>query len=438
MYSGETAPSGAEGALHMKLSGKRTGYGRNSGKPNGTEEAIPAKREESFRFTNGGALITGAPPFFSVLCAGNQKRKDFCMEKKTPLYETHVQSGGKIVPFAGYLLPVQYSSITAEHMAVRTQAGLFDVSHMGEITLEGEDALATVQQLVTNNCDGMYDGQVRYSPMCNPNGGVIDDLLVYRRSENSYLLVVNAANREKDAAWIESHLIGGTRFNDISDSVAQIALQGPKSHEILTQIADDEQLPKKYYSFREHVSVAGIDCLVSKTGYTGESGYELYTANENAAKLWDALIGVGESFGLIPCGLGARDTLRLEASMPLYGHEMNDEISPLETGLGFFVKLDKDDFIGKSAILERGEPKIKRVGLELTGRGIARDGDAVFSGGVRVGTVSSGTMCPYLKKAVAMALVQTDSLNIGDEAEIEVRGRRIAAKVIPLPFYKKA
>lgn len=359
------------------------------------------------------------------------------LDIKTPLYDMHLKYGGKVVPFAGHLLPIQYGSgITAEHMAVRTAAGLFDVSHMGEIVLKGPDALENIQYLMTNDCANMADGQVRYSPMCNENGGVIDDLLIYKKRDNNYLLVVNAANHEKDAVWIKSHVSGDCVFEDISADTAQIALQGPKALEIITKLVDVETLPVKYYSFTDGVLVGGLECLVSRTGYTGEDGYELYTANENAAELWERLMTAGSDSGLIPCGLGARDTLRLEAGMPLYGHEMDDTITPFETGLGFFVKMSKDDFIGKAALQAKGEPQIKRIGLELTDRGIARSGDKVFLGEVEIGTVSSGTMCPFIKKAVAMALVTRSSVTQGDVVELDVRGRKLKAAVVKLPFYK--
>ena len=360
------------------------------------------------------------------------------LDLKTPLYDTHVKYGGKLVPFAGYLLPVQYGSgISAEHIAVRTAAGLFDVSHMSEVTLEGKDALANVQHLVTNDCGGMIDGQVKYSPMCNENGGVVDDLLVYKKRDDSYMLVINAANHDKDVDWMQNRIFGECVFRDISGNVAQLALQGPESFAIITKLVEPEKLPVKYYSFTENVDVGGIICLVSKTGYTGEDGYELYTANEDAAPLWEKLMAAGTPSGLIPCGLGARDTLRLEAAMPLYGHEMNDVITPFETGIGAYVKMDKPDFIGKSALKIKGEPQIKRIGLELTDRGIARQGDKVFSGAREIGTVTSGTMCPFIKRAVAMALVETGSTEEGGGLEIDVRGRRLKAKVVKLPFYKK-
>ena len=247
------------------------------------------------------------------------------MEKKTPLYDNHVALGGKIVPFGGYLLPVQYETgVIKEHMAVRTEAGLFDVSHMGELMLTGPDALKNVQKVTTNDMSGMYDGQVRYSPMCNEQGGVVDDILVYKVHDEAYLLVVNASNKDKDAAWIAGHVSGDVKFEDISESVAQVALQGPNAVPILAALAADEQIPKKYYSFVKEADVKGIKCLISRTGYTGELGYELYCAAEDGPKLWNLLLETGKEFDMIPCGLGARDTLRLEAAMPLYGHEMDD------------------------------------------------------------------------------------------------------------------
>jgi len=370
------------------------------------------------------------------------------MEKKTPLYESHEKAGGKIVPFAGYLLPVQYETgVITEHMAVRTSAGLFDVSHMGEVTLKGKDALKNVQNLVTNDCSKMLDGQVKYSPMCNDYGGVVDDLLVYRKKEDEYLIVINAANRLKDVEWMRWHLSGEVEFKDISDEVAQLALQGPRSKELLCKLTDEAALPVKYYSFSEHVSVDGIDCLVSRTGYTGEDGYELYCSNEDAVKLWNSILRAGNYVGgkaeredeniIIPCGLGARDTLRLEAAMPLYGHEMDDTISPLETGLSFAVKLDKEDFIGKKGIISRGTPRTARVGLNITGRGIAREHCPIYSGEKLLGTTTSGTHCPFLGHPVAMAILPIEYSTIGTEVEIDVRGRRIRAEVVPLPFYKR-
>ena len=361
------------------------------------------------------------------------------MEKKTPLYACHERAGGKMVPFAGYLLPVQYKTgVIAEHMAVRTACGLFDVSHMGEVILKGADALHNLQRLLTNDMSGMADGRVRYSPMCNDEGGVVDDLIAYKIADGSYLIVVNAANREKDVAWMRDHLVGDVSLTDISERVAQLALQGPKAQAILVKLADDADIPKKYYSFVREAHVGGMPCLISRTGYTGEDGFELYCACEDAPRLWNLLLEAGAPEGLIPCGLGARDTLRLEAAMPLYGHEMNDAITPLETGLGMFVKLQKEEpFIGRDAILQKGEPAIARVGLRMTGRGIAREHCAVYRDGQKIGETTSGTHCPYLGHAVAMALVKTGNEAPGTAVEVDVRGRRIAAEVVPLPFYKR-
>lgn len=359
------------------------------------------------------------------------------MELKTPLYDCHAAAGGKIVPFAGYLLPVQYETgVIAEHMAVRTKAGLFDVSHMGEVVYTGPDALANLNRLLTNDFTGMYDGQVRYSPMCYENGGVVDDLIVYKYHGEKYMVVVNAANRHKDVAWMREHLAGNVSFEDISDSVAQIALQGPLSKEILLRVTEEARIPQPYYSFVPKAAVGGISCILSRTGYTGEAGYELYCANQDAPKLWNLLLETGNDLGLIPCGLGARDTLRLEAAMPLYGHEMDETIDPMETGLGFAVKLAKEDFIGKQGIVAKGSLKRKRVGLKVTGRGIIREHETVFAQGKEIGFTTSGTHCPFLGYAVAMAILETDFTEPGTQVEVEVRGRRIAAEVVKLPFYK--
>ena len=361
------------------------------------------------------------------------------MERKTPLYEVHVSEGGKMVPFAGYLLPVQYpTGILAEHEAVRTQAGLFDVSHMGEVMFTGPTALASVNHLITNDYSTLKTGRMRYGILCNDHGGCIDDLIVYKFGDEEYYVVVNAANREKDFAHMAANALPGTTVEDISDNIAQLALQGPRSRDILARIADPGELPEKYYSFKRHVSVAGMDCLVSQSGYTGEFGYEIYTAPENATLLWQAIRGAGEEFGLLPCGLGARDTLRLEASMPLYGHEMDDQVTPLEANLGFGVKLGKEEFIGRDALLAAGDLARIRVGLVATGRGIIREHQDVYVGDEHVGTTTSGTFAPHLKKAVAMALVDVAHSEVGTEVEVNVRGSRIPARIVPMPFYKHA
>ena len=359
------------------------------------------------------------------------------MERKTPLYDRHAAAGGKLVPFAGWLLPVQYSGIIAEHMAVRTACGLFDVSHMGELELRGKDALAVLNRLMTNDFGGMYVGQARYSLMCNERGGVVDDLIVYKLSDTRYLIVVNAANHDKDRDWIADRLGGDCVMEDRSDRVAQLALQGPRAEGILRRLTRD--IPEKPYSAVPEGSVAGISCMVSRTGYTGEDGFELYCASADAPALWDALMDAGRDDGLIPCGLGARDTLRLEAAMPLYGHELSDDINPYEAGLGMFVKQDKPEFIGK-AVLEHARPvRRRRVGLRMTGRGIAREGCPVYDGGGRmIGTVTSGTHCPYLGRAAAMALLDASCTEPGTQVMVEIRGKKIGAELVPLPFYKRA
>lgn len=360
------------------------------------------------------------------------------MELKTPLYEEHVKAGGKMVPFAGYSLPVQYpAGVMKEHMAVRTAAGLFDVSHMGEIICTGEDAKANLQKLLTNDYTKIKDGQAKYSPMCNEQGGTVDDLIVYRKSEEEYLIVVNAANKDKDYRWMLDHQFGNVTFTDVSDQYAQLALQGPKALDILRKLTSEEYIPQKYYHAVFDAKVADIPCIVSKTGYTGEDGVELYLASEYAPQMWNALLEAGKEEGLIPCGLGARDTLRMEAAMPLYGHEMNEEVTPLETGLNFAVKMAKEDFIGKKALEEQGEPKRERIGMKVTGRGIIREEQKVAFEGEVIGTTTSGTHCPYLGYPIAMALVETGKVKTGDKVEVEVRGRTVEAEVVDLPFYKR-
>ena len=358
------------------------------------------------------------------------------MEQRTPLYDIHLALKGKMVTFAGYSLPIQYTGIIEEHMETRQRAGLFDVSHMGELLLCGPGAVQTLNHICSNDFTGLTPGRVRYSPMLNADGGVIDDLLVYCLDIERYWLVVNAGNREKDVGWIKSNLVGEVTFEDISDSIGQIALQGPQSAEILKKLTPEELIPQKYYSFVEKAEVGGIPCLISRTGYTGSFGYEIYCGAEDTPAIWTKIMEAGADIGITPCGLGARDTLRLEAAMPLYGHEMNEEISPLEAGLDFAVKLDKQDFIGKDALVKKGEPTITRVGLKMTGRGIAREGCVVLAGDKPVGTVSSGTHLPYMNGAYAMALIEKNYAALGTEVVVDVRGRKVEAQVVPIPFYK--
>jgi aminomethyltransferase len=368
--------------------------------------------------------------------------------RKTPLYQWHESHGGRMVPFAGYSLPVQYEKgIIAEHNAVRNRAGLFDVSHMGELVISGKDALQNIQYLVTNDFSKMKTGRVRYTLLCNEKGGILDDLVVYKMDENLYMLVVNASNREKDAAWIRSRLSGAVSFDDISENLSQIALQGPLSEAILSSVSN--AIPLKYYSFIERGKFGDISCMVSRTGYTGEDGFELYCKNEDAPLLWEKLLAAGKNVALsqgeaelIPCGLGARDTLRLEAGMPLYGHEMDETSTPFEAGLSFAVKMEKPDFIGKAALEGKTSPSRIRVGIEITGRGIVREAAPVFYQGRQIGITTSGSFCPYLEKAFAMAFVDVENVvpgtwHLGTAVEAEVRGRMIEGKICAIPFYKR-
>ena len=358
--------------------------------------------------------------------------------RKTPLYEEHLRCGGKMVEFGGYLLPVQYQAgVIKEHMAVRTACGLFDVSHMGEVLVEGADAVKYLNHLLTNDYTVMKEGKARYSPMCMENGGTVDDLIVYKISDERYFVVVNAANREKDVDWMQSHLAGDVTVTDVSDNYGQIALQGPKAEEILRRLAAKEDIPSGYYSAVFDGKVGEIGCIISRTGYTGEDGFEFYMDAALAPKMWNLLLETGREEGLIPCGLGARDTLRLEAAMPLYGHELSADISPKAAGLGTFVKFDKEEFIGKEALEAEGIPARRRVGLKVTGKGIIREHQEVMIGDRLVGMTTSGTHLPYLGYPAAMAMLDQDIPAEGAEVEAVVRGRRVAAVTVKLPFYHR-
>ena len=359
------------------------------------------------------------------------------MGKRTPLHDWHESHKGKMVSFAGFILPIQYETgLITEHCAVRKKAGIFDISHMGELVISGSGALETVQRLFTNDFANMADGRVRYTLMCNEQGGIIDDMVVYKMAEDRYFLVVNASNREKDAAWIHNHLGPAAFLEDLSDSYGQIALQGPASTAILASISDT--VPQKYYSFIENGKACGIDCIISQTNYTGEEGYEFYCKTSDTETLWVKLLEAGKSSGLVPCGLGARDTLRLEAAMPLYGHEMNETINPFEAALSFAIKMSKKGFIGKKALEGKEKPERIRVGLNVTGKGIIREQCPVFCKGEKIGVTTSGTFLPYLKQAMAMALLSSEHSELGLKVEADVRGKMIEAEICALPFYKKA
>ena len=359
--------------------------------------------------------------------------------KKTPLYDEHVKLGAKMIEFVGWWMPVQYTSIIEEHMKVRKEVGLFDVSHMGEIIVEGPDAFKFLQRLVTNDVGKAVGNRVVYSPMCYPDGGTVDDLLIYPQGENKYLLVVNAANTDKDYEWMKEQAAGmNVEIKNISPEVGQIAIQGPKALEVLQSITDVDLAPMKFYTWT-HGKVAGIETLlISRTGYTGEDGFEVYVEASKTPEIWRKLLEVGKTAGIAPCGLGARDTLRFEASLPLYGHELSPTISPLEAGLDRFVALEKGDFIGREALLaQKQNPKRQLVGLEMIDRGIPRQDYPVTKGGKEIGQVTSGSYCAYVNKNLANALVAYGSVNVGDEVEVVIRGKGNKAKVVPLPFYKR-
>ena len=360
--------------------------------------------------------------------------------KKTPLYETHLKYGGRIVEFGGWSLPVQYSGIKDEHQAVRTKAGLFDVSHMGEVLVEGSDALAFVQRLITNDASKLAINQILYSPMCYNDGGTVDDLLVYKQAEDRYLLVINAANIDKDWNWMQENAQGfHMNLTNLSDDTAQLALQGPQAERILSQLTTAPLSEIKYYWFMSDVVVAGKKVLVSRTGYTGEDGFEIYCAPADAAFLWEAIMEAGQPDGLLPAGLGCRDTLRFEACLPLYGHELSATISPIEAGIGFFVKLNKGDYNGREALeaQKTNGPKRKVAGFEMIDRGVARAEYPVWAEGKCIGVVTTGSYAPSLDKNLGLALIEAGYAQAGQKIEIEIRGKHIAAQVITKPFYKR-
>ncbi len=362
--------------------------------------------------------------------------------KQTPLFEVYKKSGAKVIDFGGWALPVQFSSILDEHEAVRKEAGLFDVSHMGEVLVEGTDAESYINYLVTNDVTKLSINQAQYTAMCYPDGGTVDDLLVYKLENEKYLLVINASNIEKDYEWMKQHVKGDMTLQNISKTIVQLAIQGPKAEGILQKLTETDLSEIRSFNFAQHVNLDGItDVLVSRTGYTGEDGFELYLSAVQVEALWEKLLEVGSEDGLKPCGLGARDTLRLEARLALYGQELLSDISPLEAGIGFAVKTNKEsDFIGKTALSAQKEAGLKRklVGIEVTGRGIPRHGYKVVSeGGEDIGVVTSGTQSPSLKKSIGLALISAEHSEVGTPLKVEIRNKQIDAVVVKTPFYKK-
>ncbi|MCA1555134.1 MAG: glycine cleavage system aminomethyltransferase GcvT [Acidobacteria bacterium] len=363
--------------------------------------------------------------------------------KQTPLNAAHRQLGGRMVDFGGWDMPVQYPAGTVEeHLRTRRRCGLFDVSHMGEIEVRGAEAIAFVNRLCSNDVTKLVDGQAHYSALTTPEGTVVDDLLVYRFAEDHLLLVVNAGTTGKDWDWINAHRGDeALELTNRSADFCQIAVQGPDALRILQTLTETPLEEIKYYHFREG-AVDGVPAIISRTGYTGEDGFEVYAASEKAVQLWDRLLeagGHGTPEGILPCGLAARNTLRLEAAMALYGHEIDETTTLFEANLGWICKLGKGDFTGRERLAQQKAEGVKRklVGFEVTDRGIARDGYDVSVGGEKVGHVTSGSPAPYLKKNIGLAYVPVTHANVGQEIHIDVRGRPVAARIVPVPFYKR-
>lgn len=356
--------------------------------------------------------------------------------KTTALTNKHIELGAKMVPFAGYNMPVQYTGVNEEHATVREAVGVFDVSHMGEFILKGEKALELIQKVTSNDASKLSPGKAQYSCLPNNEGGIVDDLLVYMVDENYYILVVNASNIEKDWNWISKHNTFGVEMTDISDETSLFAVQGPKAVATLQKLTDVNLSEIPYYSFSKG-KFAGFDnVIISATGYTGAGGFELYVNNKDAAKVWDAIFEAGAEYGIKPIGLAARDTLRLEMGFALYGNDINDSTSPLEAGLGWITKFTKD-FINADALKQQKEAGVKKklVGFELIDRGIPRhDYPIVDEGGSQIGIVTSGTMSPTMKKAIGLGYVPTEFATIGSEIFIDIRNQKIKAKVVKYPF----
>jgi aminomethyltransferase len=358
--------------------------------------------------------------------------------KNIALNEIHIKAGAKMVPFAGYNMPVQYAGINAEHETVRKGVGVFDVSHMGEFILKGDKALELIQRVSSNDASKLYDGKVQYACLPNTNGGIVDDLLVYRIDEKTYMLVVNASNIEKDWNWISGYNTDGVDMKDISDRTSLLAVQGPKAAEALQSLTDIDLGSMEYYTFNKG-KFAGIDnVLVSATGYTGAGGFELYVDNAHAEQIWGAIFKAGEPFGIKPIGLGARDTLRLEMGFCLYGNDIDDHTSPLEAGLGWVTKFTKD-FTNSAALQQQKLDGVKQklVGFEMVDRGIPRhDYEIVDGDGNTIGKVTSGTQSPSLQKAIGLGYVKNEFAKEGTDIFIKIRDNSVKAKIVKPPFYK--
>ena len=357
------------------------------------------------------------------------------MAKKTPLYDRHIELGGHVVDFGGYLLPTQYSGINNEHNSVRTKAGLFDVSHMGEFIVSGPDGESFLQKMTVNDVASLSVGQAQYSAMCTKNGNIVDDLLVYKK-ENDFMVVVNASNLEKDLNWLNSHKVGQVSIEDVSDQTGLIAIQGPRSRNILQTLTDTNLSNIQFYYFTEG-KVSGMEAIIARTGYTGELGFEIYASSDDIGEIWDAIMDAGADKGLSPAGLGCRDTLRMEMKFALYGNDIDETTNPLEAGLGWITRLGKDDFMGKKALLEAKANVTRRlVCLEMTERAIPRQGCPILMNDESVGIITSGTMSPSLETGIGIGYVDLPFDRSGTELVVDIRGKMKVAIVVKPPFYK--
>lgn len=355
--------------------------------------------------------------------------------KKTPLYDKYIEDGAKVIDFSGWALPVQFSSIKEEHIAVRENVGMFDVSHMGEIIVEGEKALGYLQNVLTNDISKVTMTKAIYSMICNEEGGVVDDLVVYQLEENKYLLVVNAGNTDIDFEWLSDHKIDGVEVKNVSAEYGQIAVQGPKAQEVIQKLVADDISDMKLFEFKQDVELFGKTVILSQSGYTGEHGYEIYCYAQDTTAIWEGLLAEG----VVPCGLGARDTLRLEAALPLHGQDLSISITPYEAKMGFAVKLQKGNFIGRDVLAKQKEegPDRKSAGLEMLERGIARTDYEVFDkDDNKIGYVTSGTQSPSSGRSIALALINSSETDLDNEVYVQIRKNKVPAKVVKTPFHK--
>ncbi|WP_211747510.1 glycine cleavage system aminomethyltransferase GcvT [Paenibacillus sp. Marseille-Q4541] len=359
---------------------------------------------------------------------------------RTPLFPLYAQyEGARCIDFGGWELPVSFSGIQKEHEAVRNRVGLFDVSHMGEFRVEGTNAASFLQSMLTNDISALVIGQAQYTLMCYPTGGVVDDLLVYKRGEQQYMLVVNASNIDKDWEWLQEHMPDGVHMVNESNQTALLALQGPNAADVIAKVTKEQVAELGAFRFIDGAEVCGINAIVSRTGYTGEDGFEIYVPADGAVQVWKGLMEAGEAFEILPIGLGARDTLRFEARLPLYGQELSPTISPLEAGVGMFVKWNAGDFIGRATLEQQKTEGLTRklVGLEITDRGIPRSHYPVYAEGKQIGEVTTGTQSPTLKRNLGLALIDIQYTEPGTPIEVEIRGKLLQAEVIKTPFYKR-